>query len=220
MFVTNIVDIITDIIFICVIISGAVIGYKKGFVLSLVGIVENIGSIILTVSIMDDITDYMMESAFYTHLVKIIEGVFPFDNIAKSVAQGDSVFGGKILGPLFENFATIGGSLIIKNLAEGIANILINIAVFGLLFFGFKLFIKLVGKIANLVFKIPGISFLNKSAGFLMGGLKLFIVIYTVSALVFFIIPHNYESFVTDYINTSFFYKTVIDQNVILNIIN
>ena len=199
-------------------VLGGWFSLKKGFVKALLGTVENLGSLLLAIAFSSKITAAIMSMQFYAFFIHWIESFLPLDKMAQSVAENQSVFFQNAFGDMLFRFATVGGQVIIENLAQGIASIIIHIAVFGLLFFFIKLAIRLIAKITDGLMSLPGLHLINKILGFFIGVVKAFMLLYVLSAVIVFIVPMAYEHYIYDAIAGSLFSRFFVEQNVLLGL--
>ena len=194
---------IADVIVVAVVAVCIFLGYKAGFLRSLINVVSYIASIILSFLFYPILSGFLMETPLYTFFVEKIGAKYP----AEGLIQTEWRFLEKYI-----------------NEAEGavaaaVAELLINIISFILIVILFKIAIKLIGNALNLFARLPVIKQCNRLGGAVTGGLLGILVVYIVMALMVTIAPLDSIDKVTAEIQKSTFTEEMYNNNIILNLI-
>ncbi len=195
---------IADIIVIAVVVVSIFLGYKSGFLKSLINVVSYIASIILSFLFYPVLSDFLMDTPLYTFFVEKIGEKYPAEGIIQTEWQ------------FLEKY--------IKG-AEGavsaaIAELLINIVSFILIVIIFKIAIKLIGNALNLFACLPVIKQFNRLGGAVLGGLLGILVVYIAMALMVTITPIDSLDKATTEIQKSTFAQEMYNNNIILKFIS
>lgn len=194
---------IADIIVIAVVAVCILLGYRSGFLKTLINVVSYIASIILSFLFYPVLSGFLMKTPIHTFFVEKIGEKYRTADIIHTEWQ------------FFENYI---------NSAEGavstaIAELLINIISFILIVIICKIAIRLIGNALNLFARLPVIKQFNRLGGAVTGGLLGILVVYIVMALMVAFVPLDSLDGVTEEIQKSVFAEEMYNNNIILNLI-
>ncbi len=195
---------IADIIVIAVVVVSVFLGYKSGFLKSLINVVSYIASIILSFLFYPILSDFLMDTPLYTFFVEKIGEKYSAEGIIQTEWQ------------FLEKY--------IKG-AEGavsaaIAELLINIVSFILIVIIFKIAIKFIGNALNLFARLPVIKQFNRLGGAVTGGILGILMVYIAMALMVTIAPLETLDKATAEIQKSVFAQEMYNNNIILKFIS
>lgn len=207
---------ITDYIILAVVITGAILHFKKGFVKSVIGLVDNLGSAILSVIVINPVFLWAKSSSFYVYLVDVISKYIPLDKFAQNLISGGEGMFSKLFASMFEDFATLHGAEIVRGIAENIAGFVFKAALFIILFLIFKLMFKIAEKIAGAIMSLPLFNIINKILGIVVGGVKYFLIIYALIGIAVVLLPKGAENIVYNLFENSKLSGVLLHNNAII----
>ena len=155
---------IFDILLIAFLCFFAWRGKKKGLVAGVLGLFSVIISYVAATFVSKPVFDYFKGTGIYASLIEKIGKLF-----------GES--GGE--GKLFAAFISESRDLMIERTAEFIGGIIVFVAIFIVILAIFKIFIRLL----NSVLQFPGLNFLNKTGGLILGTATGFLLSYIILAV-------------------------------------
>ncbi len=195
---------IADIVVIAVVAVCIILGYRSGFLKSLINIVSYIVSIVLSFFFYPVLSKFLMGTPLYTFFLEKVGERYPQSGLIQTEWQ------------FLEKY--------IKG-AEGavsaaVAELLVNIISFIIIVIICKIAIKLIGKTLNVFTRLPIIKQFNRFGGAITGGLIGILLVYIVMALMVVFAPIGSLDRVTNEIQKSVFAEEMFNYNIILNLIN
>ena len=203
---------IVDIILIVLIGFSAYTGYKKGLVGILLSIVALILGIFLGLVLKEPVADYLYKN---TNIGTNIEESISSAINEKIMHETESV-------KLFESFIPnqeIQNSYAVSELPKVIAIFVIKIVSFVLIFILVYVICSILQIILNMFFKLPVISSINKFGGAGINVLQMLVKIWLVLAIIYFIIPIQKTSKLSDFINNSLITKSLYENNYLITLL-
>lgn len=204
--------IILDIILLLVLSIFIFIGYKKGLVKVIFGLIAIIVSLVITIILYRPITNLVVENTqIDENLAKVIE-----EKISSSAEKEESnQFLDKYINDTKQNLERG----IIKSSAEIISVNVVGIVVWLILFIAIRIGVTIIGIVTNTLAELPIIKQFNKAGGVLYGTLEGIVIIYIILAITFFIVTANNNAQIVDIINSSYITKFLYGSNIILKIL-
>lgn len=209
----------------------AIKGYRKGFILSVFGFLPFLGALIGTKILNPVFNKFLRGTFIFEKITNFISEKLDFSSAitnAVSGSQTEIINNMKIPDflkvKLIENNNSVVHEVldtsgiqdyITKFLANGILNILCII----ILFVGIYLIIKLIIRFFDTATKLPGLNFLNRVLGMIIGILKGIIIIWFVFTIMFFFIVSPAWQPLFEGIQNSILGKLLYDNNMLLAIV-
>jgi len=185
---------IYDVILILILGFFAWRGKKKGLFRSVLGFFSVIISYIVSGLISKPLGDMFRETGAYDVIYKKVEEFIPKSGGAQGVGILDSVI-----------------SDTQNAMAESLAGVVSNIIIYVLAFIVVFIVLKFLFKFLDSVFKLPGLNFLNKTGGLILGTATGFLLVYVVLAVwgtsTLFELPEVLES--------SYLVKSMFENNLL-----
>lgn len=202
---------LADALVIGVVVLFVIIGYKAGFMKSLINIVSYIISFILSFLFYPVVSGFLLKTPLYPYLKELINKNYVSESIQM---PQEGVFGvlSKYLGNGLESAA--------EGISGSVAQLIIDILAFVLVVILFKIIIKVVGNLLNIFTKLPVIKQFNRFGGMLLGGLAGVVVLYIAFALMVVVAPINADSKMMNEIDKSMFASEMYQNNVVLDFID
>lgn len=206
---------ILDIIVLVLIITGAIIGYKKGLVGIMVGLVSMILAIILSLILQGPIADSLYNN---TGMGKVIEQtVYNNLNSANNKEKEANASENMIIDSI-TNKAT--ESLTSEQTAKTVTMFVLKGISFVIIFIIVTIICCILQSVLNLVFNLPVLDIVNNFGGLGVGVIKALLKIYIVLAIISFIAPMNIIDPVIDMINTSTVTKILYQNNLFVSLLS
>ena len=195
---------IADIIVIAVVAVCILLGYRSGFLKTLINVVSYIASIILSFFFYPVLSGFLMKTSIYTFFVEKIGEKYRTADIIHTQWK------------FLDNYINSAEGAV----SAGVAELLINIISFILIVIICKIAIRLIGNALNLFARLPVIKQFNRLGGAVTGGLLGILVVYIVMALMVAFAPLDSLDPVTEEIQKSVFAEEMYNNNIILNLIH
>lgn len=168
-----------DIIVVLIIAVFALLGYKKGFVKSVVGILSFVASMVLAWFLYPVAADLLKTFGVESALFESIQ------NTVGSYVGGDL----DALPEAIRSAAEVGKDGIVYGVAEGAAKVILNIIAFICVMILSRIIIWIGVRLLKILSSIPVISFFNRIGGLLLGIFQGILVIYVILTIVFAVEP-------------------------------
>ena len=169
-------------------------GKKRGLVASVLGFFTVILSYLVSGFVAKPLGDMFKNTDYYDILLQKIAEFVPKQTVPEGLGILNSV--------ISDTSKAVAGTM-----AEAVANIIIYVLSFIIVY----LIIKTVLKFINSVFKLPGLNFLNRTGGLILGTLTGFLLVYVVLAVwgtsTLFEVPEALES--------SYLVKSMFENNLL-----
>lgn len=206
---------ILDIIVLVLIITGAIIGYKKGLVGIMVGLVSMILAIILSLILQGPIADALYNN---TGMGKVIEQTVYNNLNSANNKEKEANAGENIIIDNITNKAT--ESLTSEQTAKTVTMFVLKGISFVIIFIIVTIICRILQSVLNLVFNLPVLDIVNNFGGLGVGVIKALLKIYIVLAIISFIAPMNIIDPVIDMINTSTVTKILYQNNLFVSLLS
>ncbi len=210
-----------DIIILLILVLLTVLGYKKGFLRTLTGVVSIILSFVIALTFSSQIEGFIKTTPVYDVIYEKIENtISPQDEQVENNDHNTA----KLNMPrgMIENIKEdIEGTKkeIATSLTEKIVGISVKILSIILIFLTVRLVIWLLLSGFGLIRKLPLIGWFDKLLGALFGFLKGFLIVYLLLVVVTLCTALNTENKLIKEINHSEFAKVMYNNNVFLDFI-
>lgn len=206
---------ILDIIVLVLIITGAIIGYKKGLVGIMVGLVSMILAIILSLILQGPIADALYNN---TGMGKVIEQTVYNNLNSANNKEKEANASENIIIDSITNKAT--ESLTSEQTAKTVTMFVLKGISFVIIFIIVTIICRILQSVLNLVFNLPVLDIVNNFGGLGVGVIKALLKIYIVLAIISFIAPINIIDPVIDMINTSTVTKVLYQNNLFVSLLS
>lgn len=206
---------ILDIIVLILIATGAIIGYKKGLVGIMVGLVSMILAIILSLILQGPIADALYNS---TGMGKVIEQTV-YNNLNSANNKGiDTNTNENIIISSITNKAT--ESLTSEQTAKTVTMFILKGISFVIIFIIVTIICRILQSVLNLVFNLPVLDIVNNFGGLGIGIIKALLKIYIILAIISFIAPMNIIDPLINIINSSTVTKMLYQNNLFVMLLS
>lgn len=199
-----------DIILFTVIGLFVVYGFKKGFVNSAVEMVSLVAAAVLAWLLYPVISDMLISFGVDLSLA---------DKIGESLNMYMSGDEAVILPQGIQSVIDEGRTEAINSAAHGIADTVLKVVTFAAVLIIARLIIWAGATMLNLVVSIPGISFVNRSAGMLVGAIQGIAVMYIALSVVYAASPINGVYEINKMISQSTIAKIMYENNPIVDFV-
>lgn len=209
---------ILDIVLIAIVLLGAFIGYKRGFVKVIVKLSTFVLAIIVAFLLKNSVSEFIGESLGFNNTISSsIEN--KLGDLSKSEKEDANI-------PILEKTineisksAEEKKSEMITSWSNKIATFIVRGISFIAIFVVVSILMGIIGLILGTVVQLPVLNTLNGAIG---AGIEVIIImlwVLIILAIVSFISPLGALSVVTDYINDSCITKWLYENNIIISII-
>lgn len=207
-----------DIILIGIILLNIFICYKKGLVKLAVGLIAVIASIILAVILYRPVSNLIIKNTEFDDNIEnaIIEN-FTTENTEKQENEDDGFT--KYIEKYVDDTVNKTKNEIVVEAAEIIAVKVINICVIIGIFIVTRIVLILLTFIADIITELPILKQFNKVGGILYGIIKALLIIYLITAILFFIVNTTGNIEISNAVTSSFITKLFYNYNLLLTII-
>lgn len=218
-----------DVILVCILLSGIVVGVKKGFVRSIMSFVTFIASFICAWQFTPLLADYYHKSYLMGKVTTVVS-----DAISKIVGTGIGTLDlGSLIAERPQVFTDItdrystdigaleryyysqsGGTVEVqKNVSEFIAGPVSEALSTGLaflsIFIGVTILLSLAAMVLDLIFKLPGLSTLNRVLGFMLGAVCGLLYTWAAAIILTAVVP-ALGALYPDVISSSIFENSIL----------
>ena len=208
--------IILDIILLSIFSLCVFIGYKKGLVKVIFGLIAIIVSLILTIILYRPITNAVIENTqMDENISSVIEEKLSFEDEENNKGENANQFLNKYINDTKQSLE----SEIVKSSAEIISENVIGIVVWIALFITIRIIVSIIGILTNTLTELPIIKQFNEAGGALYGVLEGLLIIYIILAVTFFIVTANNNIQIINIIDSSIITKFLYGNNLILKIL-
>ena len=207
-----------DIILIGIIALNIFICYKKGLVKLAVGLIAVITSIILAIMLYKPVSNLIIRNTeFDDNIEKAIIENFTTENVETTDDDNDGFT--KYIEKYVDDAVNKTKNEIVVEAAEVIAVKVINICVIIGIFIVARIALILLTFVADIITELPILKQFNKAGGILYGIIKALLIIYVITAILFFIVNTTGNIAISDAVTSSFITKLFYGHNLLLTII-
>lgn len=199
---------IADICVIAVVAVFASIGWKSGFMRTIIKLLAYIVSIAASFILYPILSEFLMK----THLFEALTDLVNKNYVSKGMD-------GSGLPEFVTKYFGAGLSAAADNVSRSIAALLINIIAFVVILIASRIILHLAEKLLNAVTHLPLIRHCNRLGGTFFGGIVGIIVLYAVFAVMVLFVPLEKSGNVAAEIEKSHFASEMYDNNALLKII-
>lgn len=197
---------------ICVAAAVAVfmaVGYRAGFMRSLIKVAAYIVSVIASFLLYPVLSEYLMTTKLFDMLAETVNKNY----VAKGVSDGAEA----MLGGLSKYFGA-GLSAAADGISRSVAGLLVNIIAFIVILIASRLILHIAERLFGAVARLPVIRHFNRIGGAALGGVVGIIVLYAAFAAAVLFVPLKNGDRITAEIEESTFASEMYKNNVLLNI--
>lgn len=206
--------IILDVVILLILALCIFIGYKRGLVKVIFGLVAIIGAVIITVILYRPITNLIINNTqIDENIASAIEQKLTPEEEQKQ--EENNKFLEKYISDAKNDIQTG----IVKSTSQIIAVNVVSISVSLILYILVRVALTIVGTVTDVFAKLPIIKQFNKAGGTIYGILEGILIIYAILAVTFFIVTATNNIEVENFIDTSYITKLLYSNNIILNIL-
>ena len=210
-----------DILILAILIIATFLGYKKGFLRTLTGVISIIISFVIAVSFSPQIEDFIKNTPVYEAIYENIEETIGTESEETTVSEKNTAklnMPRDIIESIHKN-AEDKKSEIKNSMTEKIGEISVKILsiVFIFLVVRILLFVILGG--FGLVKKLPFIGWFDRLLGAFFGFLRGFLVVYLLLVVVIVCASFNAQNGIVKTVKQSEFAKVMYNNNVFLDFI-
>lgn len=217
--------VIVDLILFFVIAGNAVLGYRKGLTRLLFSIFSGLIAIVLVFVLYKPTTNFIINNTgakqkLENFFEEKLEYLFEKED-TEDIEQSDEynsilkVFVGDQIGDLVEKTT----DSITQYLSVQISHKVIGILCFFALFAIIRILLYIIRKYVVFVAELPVIRIVNSAGGMIYGILKGFLIIYTIFAIISFIVPIMQNTVINSAIQEALIGSKMFNNNIILNLI-
>ena len=211
-----------DIIILAILIGLTYLGYQRGFLRTLAGVVSIALSLIIATAFSGSVANYLENSPVYDVI---------FENVERCVKQpGEPSNNVYDYGAAELNFpkefikdvqkdVTQGSNEVKTTLSYKITDMAINVLSFVIIFVIVRIAMQILLIIVGMIKKIPFIGWSDRLLGGLFGFLRGFLAIYLALALVTVVASFDSDNFLVNTVNQSEFAKVMYNNNVFLDFV-
>ncbi len=204
------IDILTAAIFIIFIWRG----YKNGFLKSAYRVAAFILSIILAYALYPYIKNIIMYSSIGSAIGSVIQTKYVEPGLAGNLLSESSL-------PGYMQSMVANGQIVVEDALTGfISNLVINIISFISVFIVVRLLIFIIGKLFDIMSRLPVIRFFNRGMGVIFGICESILIIYLILALVYAVTPLRQNPLTQKYISESTLTKNMYENNPIVTLVS
>ena len=188
-------------------------GYKNGFLKSAYKVAAFIASIILAYILYPYIKDFIVGSAFGDMVRSIVQTKYVEPKIASETLTATA------LPEYMRSMVATGQTALNDASTSFITNLVLNLISFLSVFIITRILISIIGKVVNIVSRLPVIRFFDRAVGVVFGIIEGVIIIYLVLALVYAITPLRENENTQKYISESTLTKAMYENNPIVQLV-
>lgn len=200
-----------DIIIFLIIGGFALLGFKKGFVRSVVGILSLAASAVLAWLLYPVVSDILTSIGIKMALTENIQG-----------SLGEYIGGGGELSMLPQGIRAAiesGRAELISSAADTAAQIALNIIAFIAVLIVSRIIIWLAVRLLNIIAKLPVIGLFNRAAGMLLGALQGVAVVYIILTVIYATAPMDGGTEINSMIEESALASVMYENNPIVDVV-
>lgn len=209
---------ILDIIILVLVLFAALMGYKKGLVGIMVGLVSMILAIVLSLFLQGPIADMLYNN---TGVGKIVEQTV-YTNLNSANNKNNENNENKSTDNIIINSITdkAVASLTNEETAKAVTMFILKGISFVIIFIVVTIVCRILQSVLNLVFNLPVLDVVNKFGGLGLGAIKVLLKIYIVLAIISFIAPMQIIDPVIEMINSSTVTKMLYQNNLFVSLLS
>lgn len=209
---------ILDIIILVLVLFAALMGYKKGLVGIMVGLVSMILAIVLSLFLQGPIADMLYNN---TGVGKIVEQTV-YTNLNSANNKNNENNENKLTDNIIINSITdkAVASLTNEETAKAVTMFILKGISFVIIFIVVTIVCRILQSVLNLVFNLPVLDVVNKFGGLGLGAIKVLLKIYIVLAIISFIAPMQIIDPVIEMINSSTVTKMLYQNNLFVSLLS
>ncbi|MBE7023497.1 MAG: CvpA family protein [Clostridia bacterium] len=199
---------IADVIVVLIFLICGFIGYKTGFMKSLITIASYILSVVLSFLLYPVVSDLLLKTPLFPYLTKTVNEKIVSGSIPENPGGLWGLFAENMSGSLEKTAESISAS---------VAEFLISLLAFVLMIVVCKILTGLIARTLTFVSKVPIIKQLNGIGGAALGFVTGIFVLYIAFALIMFSEPMKTESKMLTEIDRSWIASEMYENNYLLS---
>ena len=202
-----------DMIILLILIIATYLGYKKGFLRTLSGVIAILLSFVLALSFSTYVEDFIKSTPVYEDIYENVE-----DSINPSNSEAEEYNTAKLNMPrgILKNIEAKKNQTL-NSVVKKISDTAVKIIAILIIFIAVRLLLWLLLSGFGIVKKLPLIGWFDKLLGALFGFLRGFFVVYLLLAVITTFAAFNTENKIVKAINHSEFAKVMYNNNVFLD---
>ncbi len=201
---------IADFLVGAIIVLCGYIGYKIGFMKSLINVISYIVSLILSFILYPVVSDLLMKTELFPYLTKLINENY----VSKKISDGTE----KLFG-VFSEYLSENVTQTAEAVSQSIAGFIISVIAFLIITIVFKIGISLIAKCLNLATKTPVIKQFNHFGGAVFGCAAGVMLLYIAFAVIAVAEPVKADERVMEEIEKSWIAAEMYENNYLLKVI-
>ncbi len=207
-----------DIILLIILVGLTFLGYKKGFLRTLTGIISIILSFALALTFCPRVEEYIKSTPVYDKIYENIEKKIGTDDKKEESIVSELNLPREMLNSVKENAEEVENK-VIKSLAEKIGDLAVKILSIALIFIAVRILIMLFMFGFGFIKKLPFIGWFDRLLGALFGFLRGLLVVYLLLIVVMISATFNADNIIVKSVNNSEFAKVMYNNNVFFDFI-
>lgn len=204
-----------DILILLILILATYLGYKKGFLRTLSGVIAILLSFVLALNFSTYVEDFIKATSVYESVYENVE-----NNINPSNSESEEYNTAKLNMPrgILKNIETKKTEAL-NTVVEKVSDTAVKIISILLIFIAVRLILWLLLSGFGIIKKLPLIGWFDKILGALFGFLRGFLIVYLMLVVVTAFAAFNAENKIVKTINHSDFAKVMYNNNVFLDFV-
>lgn len=208
-----------DILILLILILATYLGYKKGFLRTLSGVIAILLSFVLALNFSTYVEEFIKSTPVYESIYENIE-----NNVNPSNSEDEEYNVAKLNMPStmlkkIEKNIDNKKNEAVNTVVEKVSNAAVKIISILLIFIAVRLILWILLSGFGIIKKLPLIGWFDKILGALFGFLRGFLVVYLLLAVVTMFAAFNTENKIVKSINHSEFAKVMYNNNVFLDFV-
>ena len=208
-----------DILILLILILATYLGYKKGFLCTLSGVIAILLSFVLALNFSTYVEEFIKSTPVYESIYENIE-----NNVNPSNSEDEEYNVAKLNMPStmlkkIEKNIDNKKNEAVNTVVEKVSNAAVKIISILLIFIAVRLILWILLSGFGIIKKLPLIGWFDKILGALFGFLRGFLVVYLLLAVVTMFAAFNTENKIVKSINHSEFAKVMYNNNVFLDFV-
>ncbi|MBR4874630.1 MAG: CvpA family protein [Clostridia bacterium] len=209
-----------DIILIIIFALSVILGYKKGFLKTITGIISIVLSLVLAMTFYPHVSDYLKTTPIYDTIYKSTENVIGAQETENETEYETSDFNlPKKFIKEIEKGIDETTHKVKETVIQKVSDITIKIISVLIVFVCTRLLLLLISLIAGLIKKLPIIGWGDSMLGAIFGVVRALLITYILLAVVTFSASVSPDNKVAEAVKESKIAKLMYNDNAILNII-
>lgn len=200
-----------DIILIAITVLFAAVGWRKGLMKSIVGIVSLVLSFILAIMLSPAVADFLI-------LIGTKERIY--EKILMTIGGSGEAEWISTLPEFMRSAVEAGQNDAATRAASTISDMTVNIIAFVLVLIVARILIWIAAKILDLISKLPVLNFFNRTLGMILGAAEGILIVFIILAIISAVMPMRENPDVAQTIENSQIVKYMYECNPITKLLD